>query len=178
MTRRIAIALLAFLLMMVGACGGDDADDNTSDQPSPAADADVDDGDGTPAGDIDTSGGDDGGSATGEPSGRLEIAGESYDLSLGDMTTAMCVIEDDRVTIQDMQAEDGTWVAAGSSHGMEGATVRGPDGNITWTTGNSEETEGLDYTMEFDDNTFSVEGEWMAPDDPSTIEQGSLVITC
>jgi hypothetical protein len=181
-TRRWIAVLVAGGLL--AACGGDDGDgdgdgdDGGDSAPEPAtvdepaataapAESDASDdasGDASPAG----------------ATGRLEIDGETYDLRLGDMTTAMCSVSESSVVIQDMRAPDGSWVGASynATDDVWGVTFRDSDGNRRWETGNSEGAEGLAVDYLIADNVFSVSGYWMSADYPSSTTEGQLVVTC
>lgn len=139
---------------------GDPADDGTDGESSEEASSE----EATPAG----------------STGRLEIAGEAYNLRLGDMPTAMCSVSDSIVTIQDMRAPDGSWVAAfhDAAGGVWQVTFRDADGNRRWVTGNIEEAEGVPFDSLIADNVVSVRGTWVNPDDPTDTSEGRLVVTC
>lgn len=174
MTRRFTIALLASLMLLASACG-DDSEGETADQAPPATNADA-GGDADPGGEAPDDA-DEGGSTASGSSGRLEIGEDSYNFWLGDMTTAMCSVGDD-VLIEDMRASDGTRVSAVVSSGISEITLRDPDGNRIWVTGNSGEAEGVTVSIQTVDNVLMVNGTWVDPNDPATTEQGNLVVTC
>lgn len=175
MTRRFTIALLASLMLLASACG-DDSEGEAADQAPPATDADA-GGDADSDGETPDDDADEGGSTASGPSGRLEIGEDSYNFWLGDMTTAMCSVGDD-VLIEDMRASDGTRVSAVVSSGISEITLRDPDGNRIWVTGNSGEAEGVTVSIQTVDNVLMVNGTWVDPNDPATTEQGNLVVTC
>jgi hypothetical protein len=154
------------------ASDGDEAADDEA-----ADDGAVDDGTDDAADSSDDAAGD--ASAAGS-TGRLEIDGESYNLRLGDMPTAMCSVSDSTITIQDLRASDGSWVAVfyDASGDVLSATFRGPDGNRLWVIGNLDESDGLPFDFLIADNVFSVNGTWASVDDPSTTAEGRLVVTC
>jgi hypothetical protein len=181
---------------LVAACGGGDGDETVpSDVPAATeteGDAAVDE----PADAVDDASGEDGNddeSSDGDPSdgaasdvaaagstGRLEIDGESYNLRLGDMPTATCSVSDSTITIQDLRASDGSWVAVfyDATGDVLSATFRGPDGNRLWVIGNVDESDGLPFDFLIADNVFSVNGSWVKADDPTTTTEGRLVVTC
>lgn len=180
MTRRLSIIVFASMLLIAGACSSD-TDGDTSEQAPPATAADTDgsnDADGDDGGDTDASAGEDSGSTKSKQSGRLEIGDDDYNFWLGDMMTAMCSVDGDDVMIEDMRASDGSRVSAVVSGGISEITLRGPDGNRVWVTGNSAEAEGVDVNVQTIDNVLNVKGTWVDPDDPNKTEQGHLVITC
>jgi hypothetical protein len=114
------------------------------------------------------------------PTGRLEIDGETFNLGLGEMTTAMCSVSESSITIQDMRAPDGSWVAVFYDAGGDvwEVTFRGSDGNRRWVTGNSDIAEGLPVDYLIADNVVSVSGSWVSAEDPATTTEGRLVVTC
>lgn len=170
MTRRFLIIVFASMLLLAGACSSD-TDDETSDQAPATTTA------GT-GGDDNASAGNTGGGSKSKQSGRLELGDESYNFWLGDMNTAMCSVDDDDVMIEDMRASDGTRVSAFVSGGNSEITLRDPNGNRMWVTGNSAEAEGVDVNVMTIDNVLNVKGTWVDPSDPTKTEQGQLVITC
>ncbi|HET8986585.1 MAG TPA: hypothetical protein VFN03_12590 [Trueperaceae bacterium] len=163
MTRRFVIALCASLALLASACS-DETDSGSADQNLSAADTD-------------TTTSDEGDRATPRPSGRLELGGDSYNFWLGDMTTAMCDVGDS-VLIEDMRTSDGIRVSAIVSSGTSEITLRDPDGNRMWITGNSGEAEGVTVNIQTVDNVLMVDGTWVDPSNPDTTEDGNLVITC
>jgi hypothetical protein len=192
-TRRWISMLIAATL--VAACGGGDDETEPTDLPAATeteGQAAADEPAAAAVGGADEDANDDDGSADdgsdGDPSdvaaagstGRLEIDGESYNLRLGDMPTATCSVSDSTITIQDLRASDGSWVAVfyDASGDVLSATFRGPDGNRLWVIGNLDESDGLPFDFLIADNVFSVDGSWANVDDPSTTAEGRLVITC
>jgi hypothetical protein len=160
-TRRSVIALCAALALLGSACS-DDTNGDRADQNLSAADPTVSDG---------------GDRAAPGPSGRLELGEDSYNFWLGDMTTAMCDVGDS-VLIEDMRTSDGLRVSAAVSNGTSEITLRDPDGNRIWVTGNTGEADGVTVSIQTVDNVLMVNGTWVDPSNPDTTEDGNLVITC
>lgn len=167
MTRRCVIALCASLAFFGSACSEDAGSDSDGSAEEAVAAAETDT-------DIANDEGD--GAAPG-PSGRLELGEDSYNFWLGDMTTAMCVVGDS-VLVEDMRTSDGIRVSATVSNGISEITLRDPDGNRMWVTGNTGEAEGLTVDIQTVDNVLMVNGTWVDPSNPDTTEDGNLVITC
>lgn len=165
MTRRCVIALCASLALFGSACSEDAGSDSDGSAEEAVAVADT-----------DTVNDEDDGGARG-PSGRLELGEDSYNFWLGDMTTAMCVVGDS-VLVEDMRTSDGIRVSATVSNGISEITLRDPDGNRMWVTGNTGEAEGLTVDIQTVDNVLLVNGTWVDPSNPDTTEDGNLVITC
>lgn len=176
MTRRLLTIAFASMLVFTGACSSD-TDDETADQAPPASAQETGD-DGDTSASADGTSGDAAASSKSKQSGRLELGDESFNFWLGDMVTAMCSIDGDDVTIEDMRAADGSRVSAFVMGGVSEITLRGPDGNRMWVTGNSAEAEGVDVNVQTIDNVLNVKGTWVDPNAPDTTEQGHLVITC
>lgn len=172
MTRRLSIIVFASMLLVAGACGSDTDSDNSEPPATTTAEG------GSASSDADTNSGDSGGNKKSKQSGRLELGDESYNFWLGDMNTAMCSVDDDDVMIEDMRASDGTRVSVLVSGGQSEITLRDPNGNRMWVTGNSAEAEGVDVNVMTIDNVLNVKGTWVDPSDPTKTEQGQLVITC
>lgn len=177
MTRRLSTIVFASMLLITGACSSD-SDGETAEQAPPASVADADGGTDDSDTDANASAGENGGSSKSKQSGRLELGDEAYNFWLGDMNTAMCSVNGDDVMIEDMRASDGSRVSAFMSGGNSEITLRGPDGNRMWVTGNSAEAEGVDVNVSTIDNVLNVKGTWVDPNDPGNTEQGHLVITC
>lgn len=163
MTRRFVIALCASLALIASACS-DETSSGSADQNLSAADTD-------------NTASDEGDRAARGPSGRLELGEDSYNFWLGDMTTAMCDVGD-RVLIEDMRTSDGIRVSATVSGGISEITLRDPDGNRMWVTGNTAEAEGVTVDIQTVDNVLMVNGTWVDPSNPGTTADGNLVITC
>lgn len=181
MLRHALTACAAALLLATAACGDDDAED-TARPPTEVEDA-VDDRDETDEDEGEEQSGDDGSAAAASGgTGRLELEGEDeLNLRLGTSATAQCSVSDGSVTIQDLRASDGSWVGVALNDPgtpIWEATLRGPDGNRTWFTGNTGEAEGLSASYTIADNVFMVDGEWARADDPSQTTEGQLVVTC
>lgn len=178
MARRITIALLAAALLLIGACG-DDTNDGITGPDSPTADVDTGGDNAAPDDAATPTGGGDGSVSVSGPSGRLDLGDDGYNFYLGDMTTAMCTVNgDDDVLIQDMRSSDDSSISVVVGAGMTEITLRGPDGNRSWVTGDQGEAEGVDFDLMTTDNIFSVNGTWVDVTDPSVTEEGRLVITC
>lgn len=92
----------------------------------------------------------------------------------------MCSVSESSISIQDMRAPDGSWVAVfyQSTGDLWGVTLRGPDGNQRWVTGNSDIAEGLPVDFSIDGNVVTVSGFWFSADDPATTTEGRLVVSC
>lgn len=166
-TRRWISVVVACALL--AACGG--GNDDAAPEPAAADESSDEASDGR---------GESGDASAAEATGRLEIDGETFDLGLGDMTTAMCSVSESSVTIQDMRAPDGSWVAVFYDAGGDvwEVTFRGSDGNRRWVTGNSDIAEDLPVEYLIADDVVSVSGSWVSADDPTTTTEGRLVVTC
>jgi hypothetical protein len=185
--RRFALVALSAAALALTGCGDDAEEADTGDAAAASGDAtaepagsDLDDTDGSDPGTDDAA---QAGSGSGEPGGTFTIEGSTWELSPGDQPTAMCsVTEDDggRATITFMQADDGSRIDLTHSASPELTTVAfyDPDGNRTWMTGNVEEAEGLDPSVEISGSTITVEGSWASVDDQSVTEEGRAEITC
>jgi hypothetical protein len=187
--RRLVLVALSAAALTLTACGDDAEDADTGDAAAAPGDAttepagsDPDDTDGSGS-DPKTDGAAPAGSGSGEPGGTFTIEGTTWELSPGDQPTAMCSVTEDaggRATITFMQADDGSRIDLTHSASPELTTVAfyDPDGNRTWVTGNVEEAEGLDPSVEISGSTITVEGSWSSVDDPSVTEEGRAQITC
>src|SRR5688572_14311204 len=102
--RRSLSALLLTLLVLAGACGGDDTEAATAPADTDgAAEVAEDEGDDTDAGGADEEGAEDGPAPSSGSSGRLELGDESWNFWLGDMATAMCSVSDGSAQVQDLR---------------------------------------------------------------------------
>ncbi|MGV3759557.1 MAG: hypothetical protein ACO1PW_08455 [Actinomycetota bacterium] len=187
MLRRHLTALAAAAVLLTAAACGDDSDDGVAapDDGGAAAQPEVNDDapDGGDAGADESDDDEAGGSAAAAAgaTGRLELDGEDHNFRLGDSSTAQCQTGEGSVTVQDLRASDGSTMAvilqeAGAV--IWEATLRGPDGNRAWFTGNTGDAEGLDASYTIADNVVMVSGEWARADDPSVTAEGQLVVTC
>lgn len=179
--RRPSTILIAIALMLAGAaCGDDDGDDADASASADVTQAETDGADEVVDGE-DEPGEAGGAPVAGGPSGRLEIDGEDHNFWLGDSATAQCSTSDGGVTVQDLRAADGRSVAVALNEVgavIWEATLRDPDGNREWFTGNTGDAEGLDASYTIADNVVMVSGEWARADDPSSTTEGTLVVTC
>lgn len=173
-------ALVLTVLVLAGACGDDDTEASTApaDTGDAAAAAEDEDTGTDDDGSADEEGAEDGPAPSSGSSGRLELGDESWNFWLGDMTTAMCSVSDGSAQVQDLRAADGSWVAATVAGDVVEVVLRGPDGNRAWVTGTTGEAEGVDVRVNTMDGVLMVQGTWVRADDPSTTEEGDLVVTC
>lgn len=176
MSRHPLSILTAIALIFAATACGDDGDANASGEDASEV-TQVEDADA----DVEDATEESGGSPEGGPSGRLEIDGDAHNFWLGDSATAQCSTSDGGVTVQDLRAADGRSVGVALNEVgavIWEATLRDPDGNREWFTGNTGDAEGLDASYTIADNVVMVSGEWARADDPSSTTDGTLVVTC
>lgn len=170
-SRKAFALVLAVVVCLAAACGGNSDESARDDSPAPTAPADNDDtGNSGDTGDTGDSAdpGDSGGSFTGEPRGVIEVDGVTQDLALSSETDmSKCLITDSMVGVTLMVTEDGgeLYVAGGD---VWSASFETP-GKL-WEAASDNPEIDTDVTRNISENHAVIEGTWVSEDTGDTAE--------